>query len=51
MGVCCTCRALRHSGKIEMEEDEGLSDTEINEGYILTCQSHPLTPDVVIEYR
>lgn len=51
MGVCCTCRAMRHAGKVEMEEDEGLSDTEIAEGYILTCQSHPLTPDVVIEYR
>ncbi|MFN8396927.1 MAG: ferredoxin--NADP reductase [Bacteroidia bacterium] len=51
MGVCCTCRAMRLSGKVEMEEDEGLSDAEIAEGYILTCQSHPLTPDVVIEYR
>jgi ring-1,2-phenylacetyl-CoA epoxidase subunit PaaE len=51
MGVCCTCRAMRHSGKVEMEEDEGLSDTEINEGFILTCQSHPLTADVVIEYK
>jgi ring-1,2-phenylacetyl-CoA epoxidase subunit PaaE len=51
MGVCCTCRAMRHSGKVEMEEDEGLSDAEIAEGYILTCQSHPLTEDVVIEYR
>lgn len=51
MGVCCTCRALRVSGKVEMEEDEGLSDAEIADGYILTCQSHPLTDDVVIEYR
>jgi ring-1,2-phenylacetyl-CoA epoxidase subunit PaaE len=51
MGVCCTCRALRISGKVEMEEDEGLSDSEIADGYILTCQSHPLTADVVIEYR
>jgi ring-1,2-phenylacetyl-CoA epoxidase subunit PaaE len=51
MGVCCTCRALRLSGKVEMEEDEGLSDAEMADGYILTCQSHPLTPDVVIEYR
>ncbi len=51
MGVCCTCRAMCHAGKIEMEEDEGLSDTEIKEGFVLTCQSHPLTADVVIEYR
>lgn len=51
MGVCCTCRAKILSGKVEMEEDEGLSDTEIEQGYILTCQSHPLTSDVVIEYQ
>ena len=29
MGVCCTCRAMVHSGKVEMEEDEGLSDAEL----------------------
>jgi ring-1,2-phenylacetyl-CoA epoxidase subunit PaaE len=51
MGVCCTCRAMRHSGKVEMEEDEGLSDAEMADGFILTCQSHPLTADVVIEYK
>ena len=50
MGVCCTCRAKLISGKVEMDEDEGLSDQEIEEGYILTCQSHPLTPDVKLEY-
>ena len=51
MGVCCTCRAIVHSGKVEMEEDEGLSDAEISDGYVLTCQSHPLTDDVVLEYK
>lgn len=50
MGVCCTCRAKVLSGQVEMEEDEGLSDAEIAEGYVLTCQSHPLTPDVKLEY-
>jgi ring-1,2-phenylacetyl-CoA epoxidase subunit PaaE len=33
-----------------MDEREGLSDAEIKEGYILTCQSHPLTEDVSLEY-
>jgi ring-1,2-phenylacetyl-CoA epoxidase subunit PaaE len=33
-----------------MDEREGLSDSEIDDGYILTCQSHPLTDDVKIEY-
>ncbi len=51
MGVCCTCRALCISGKVEMEEDEGLSDAEMKDGFVLTCQSHPLTSNVVIEYK
>lgn len=50
MGVCCTCRAKLTSGKVEMEEDEGLSDTEVKQGYILTCQSHPLSADCELEY-
>jgi ring-1,2-phenylacetyl-CoA epoxidase subunit PaaE len=49
-GICTTCRAKLHSGKVRMDEREGLSDSEIEEGYILTCQSHPLTDNVKIEY-
>ena len=49
-GICTTCRAKLYSGKVKMDEREGLSDAEIEEGYILTCQSHPLTDNVRIEY-
>ncbi|MBV6478879.1 MAG: 1,2-phenylacetyl-CoA epoxidase, subunit E [Ignavibacteria bacterium] len=49
-GICTTCRAKLLSGKVKMDEREGLSDSEIEQGYILTCQSHPLTDDVKIEY-
>lgn len=49
-GICTTCRAKLYSGKVKMDEREGLSDAEIEEGYILTCQSHPLTDDVELEY-
>lgn len=49
-GICTTCRAKLYSGKVKMDEREGLSDSEIESGYILTCQSHPLTDDVKIEY-
>lgn len=49
-GICTTCRAKLHSGKIEMDEREGLSDSEIENGFILTCQSHPLSDDVSLEY-
>jgi ring-1,2-phenylacetyl-CoA epoxidase subunit PaaE len=51
VGVCTTCRAKIHSGKVNMDEREGLSDAEINEGYILTCQAHPLTDDVDLTYE
>lgn len=49
-GICTTCRAKLYKGKVKMDEREGLSDSEIEEGYILTCQSHPLTDDVELEY-
>lgn len=49
-GVCCTCRAKVLSGLVSMDEREGLSDDELNEGYILTCQAHPLSDDVVVEF-
>jgi ring-1,2-phenylacetyl-CoA epoxidase subunit PaaE len=46
VGVCTTCRARLKSGKASMDEREGLSDAEIEEGFILTCQAHPLSDDV-----
>jgi ring-1,2-phenylacetyl-CoA epoxidase subunit PaaE len=49
-GICTTCRAMLKSGVVSMDEAEGLSEDEIEEGYILTCQSHPLTADVEIDY-
>lgn len=50
IGACCTCRAKLLSGRVVMDEREALSDDEIDEGYILTCQSHPITDDVVADY-
>jgi ring-1,2-phenylacetyl-CoA epoxidase subunit PaaE len=50
-GICTTCRAKLKSGKIEMDEREGLSDSEIEQGFVLTCQSHPLSDDVSIDYE
>lgn len=48
-GLCTACRGRCVSGKVKMDEDEGLSEAELNEGYVLPCVSHPLTDDVVIE--
>jgi ring-1,2-phenylacetyl-CoA epoxidase subunit PaaE len=48
-GVCTACRGKLKSGQMHLDEREGLSDAELNEGYVLTCVGHPLTDDVVIE--
>lgn len=50
IGACATCRALLVSGKVEMECTDALTDDEVRDGYILTCQSHPLTDDVFVDY-
>ncbi|MCS7189746.1 MAG: ferredoxin--NADP reductase, partial [Bacteroidia bacterium] len=49
-GICCTCRAKLHKGKVHMAVREALSDWEIEKGYILTCQAVPLTSELVLEY-
>jgi ring-1,2-phenylacetyl-CoA epoxidase subunit PaaE len=50
IGACCTCRAKLKEGKVVMADRESLSDAEIKEGYILTCQSRPLTSRLVYTY-
>ncbi|MCB0761341.1 MAG: 2Fe-2S iron-sulfur cluster binding domain-containing protein [Flavobacteriales bacterium] len=40
-GVCTTCRAKVTEGVVEMDNNYALTDGEINEGYVLACQSHP----------
>ncbi|QBA65422.1 ferredoxin--NADP reductase [Muriicola soli] len=49
-GVCSTCIARVTEGKAEMVKNQILTDSEIEEGFILTCQSHPLTPTLKIDY-
>jgi len=48
-GLCTACRGRALSGKVKLDEEEGLSQSERAEGYVLTCVGHPLTDDVVIE--
>lgn len=48
-GLCTACRGKALSGKVKLDEEEGLSQSERKEGYVLTCVGHPLTDDVVIE--
>jgi ring-1,2-phenylacetyl-CoA epoxidase subunit PaaE len=49
-GVCCTCRAKLVEGEVDMEVNYGLEEDEIEQGFILTCQSHPRTAKVVVDF-
>ncbi len=49
-GVCCTCKAKLTEGEVDMEVCWGLEHEEIEQGYILTCQAHPKTERVVIDF-
>jgi len=49
-GVCATCRARLVSGEVTMKANYGLSQTEIAQGYVLTCQAVPLTDNVVLDF-
>ena len=49
-GVCTTCRAKLLEGEVAMDANYGLDETEVKNGFILTCQSHPVTPKVVVDF-
>jgi ring-1,2-phenylacetyl-CoA epoxidase subunit PaaE len=49
-GMCCTCRAKLLSGEVHMDRNYSLEPWELSAGYVLTCQSHPLTPNVAVDY-
>lgn len=48
-GLCTACRGKALSGTVKLDEEEGLSQSERAEGYVLTCVGHPMSDDVVIE--
>ena len=49
-GMCCTCKARLLEGEVEMDVHWGLEHEEIEKGFILTCQSHPKTEKVVVDF-
>ncbi len=49
-GVCCTCRAKVIQGEVRMDLNYALEDDEVEQGYVLTCQSHPITEDVIVDF-
>jgi ring-1,2-phenylacetyl-CoA epoxidase subunit PaaE len=49
-GVCSTCRALVVEGDVNMDIHYGLEPDEIDAGYVLTCQAHPRSERVILDY-
>lgn len=49
-GVCSTCRAKVTKGKATMTMNYSLTDREVEEGYILSCQAHPASEEIEITY-
>jgi ring-1,2-phenylacetyl-CoA epoxidase subunit PaaE len=48
--VCCTCRAKVIEGKAKMDANFALTDAEVEDGFILTCQAHPLTEKLIVDF-
>jgi ring-1,2-phenylacetyl-CoA epoxidase subunit PaaE len=49
-GVCATCRAKVVEGEVEMDRCSGLDARERAEGWVLTCQAHPVSARVVVDF-
>ncbi|MGH3276367.1 MAG: 2Fe-2S iron-sulfur cluster-binding protein, partial [Streptosporangiaceae bacterium] len=49
-GVCGTCRARVRAGEVRMRRNFALDPAEVAAGYVLTCQSLPVSGDLVIDY-
>ena len=49
-GVCCTCRAKVMEGKAVMDLNYSLEPEEVEEGFILTCQAHPVTDKIIVSF-
>lgn len=49
-GVCCTCKAKVLRGEVTMDINYALTPEEVEQGYVLTCQAHPKSTDVLISF-
>jgi ring-1,2-phenylacetyl-CoA epoxidase subunit PaaE len=49
-GVCCTCRARVLEGEVRMVKNYTLEPQEVAQGFVLTCQAHPVSERVVLSY-
>lgn len=49
-GVCCTCRAKVLEGEVKMDKNYTLEAQELRDGFVLTCQCHPVSERVVVSF-
>jgi ring-1,2-phenylacetyl-CoA epoxidase subunit PaaE len=49
-GVCCTCRAKVIEGEVKMDKNYTLEEQEVKDGFVLTCQCHPVSERVVVSF-
>jgi len=49
-GVCATCKARLMEGRVDMDLNHALSGEDLESGLILTCQAHPVTAKVVVDF-
>ena len=49
-GVCATCRTHVRDGEVRMDTNYGLEPWEVEKGYVLACQSHPLSDKLTLDY-
>lgn len=49
-GMCATCKGRIEAGEVRMDKNYALIDSELDAGFVLTCQAHPVSPRVVVRY-
>lgn len=49
-GMCASCKARVLEGSVEMDKNYALIDEDLAAGYVLTCQSHPTTDALVVDF-
>ena len=49
-GMCATCKGRIESGEVAMAKNYALVDAEVEAGYVLTCQAHPVTAAVTVRF-
>jgi len=49
-GVCATCRTHVRAGEVRMDTNYGLEPWEVEQGYVLACQSHPVSDKLTLDY-